>query len=202
MIKGTPYSAIVSETEAKFMATSSTFPVEIALDHYFYKQLLSETERLNSRDYEIAQRMIGVEIDMQNINWIIRFKSSYNLPLEDVLQYIIPRGYMIDRETAASAYASQNVADLLSTLIKKRYSALQTMLTAQGKESYARLVLIERILEQIMLYEVRHVLAGYPFTIGIMLAYFILKRNEIKKIMTILNAKYYRIAEERIKSVL
>ena len=50
--------------------------------------------------------------------------------------------------------------------------------------------------------EVEHILVGYPFTIGIILAYFILKRNELKKIRTILNAKYYRIEPERIESMI
>jgi len=34
------------------------------------------------------------------------------------------------------------------------------------------------------------------------LSYFILKRNEINKVMTILNAKYYQLPEERIKSAI
>jgi len=50
--------------------------------------------------------------------------------------------------------------------------------------------------------EVKKMLAGYPFTIGIILAYFILKANEIRKIMTVLNAKFYNWPEERILAVI
>jgi V/A-type H+-transporting ATPase subunit C len=49
--------------------------------------------------------------------------------------------------------------------------------------------------------EVRKILTGYPFTIGIILAYFILKSDEIRKIMTVLNAKFYEWPEERILSL-
>ena len=201
-LQGTPYAQILINNTERIREAGSIFPIEIDLDHYFYRQLINETESLESRDCEITQRMIGVEIDMQNINWLIRFKNFYNLSLEESIQYMIPEGYSIDRDAISSAYSSQNITGILSGLVKKKYSGLSTMLTAQSSEGYSRLILIERILQQIMMYEVRHVLAGYPFTIGIILAYFILKQNEIKKIMTVLNAKYYQIPEERIKSVL
>ena len=53
-----------------------------------------------------------------------------------------------------------------------------------------------------MKHEVQRILTGYPFTIGIILAYFMLKRNEMKKIRTILNAKRYHIEQERIESMI
>jgi vacuolar-type H+-ATPase subunit C/Vma6 len=49
---------------------------------------------------------------------------------------------------------------------------------------------------------VRHLLAGYPFTIGILLAYFVLKSAEIRRIQTVLNAKFYNWPEERIMAAL
>ena len=79
---------------------------------------------------------------------------------------------------------------------------MQTLLSSQTPDMASKLILIERLLEEIMLYEVRRTLSGYPFTIGIVLSYFQLKRNEIKKVMTILNAKYYSLSEDRIKGVL
>jgi vacuolar-type H+-ATPase subunit C/Vma6 len=90
------------------------------------------------------------------------------------------------------------VAGMLKSVIRKRYTGLDALFSSQGTESYSRLILIERVLDQIMMYEVRKVLSGNPFTIGIILIYFILKENEIKKIITILNAKYYKIPEDRI----
>ncbi|MEW5816759.1 MAG: V-type ATPase subunit [Spirochaetota bacterium] len=200
LLNATPYAAIVAQKADRVKSLNSLFPVEIELDRYFYKQLLEQAELLSARDRAIAERMIGVEIDMQNINWIIRFKKFYNLSLKDTMEFIFPRGHFLDRSTIEQAFESQNVMELLSGLVQKKYAGLKLMLNVQSTEHYSRLILIERVLEQIMLYEVRHALAGYPFTIGIILAYFILKQNEIKSIMTILNAKYYNMEEDRIKS--
>ena len=57
-------------------------------------------------------------------------------------------------------------------------------------------------LQQIMRHEVGRLLSGYPFTIGTVLAYVVLKRNEIRTLMTILNAKLYGLSQERIRGVL
>ena len=75
-------------------------------------------------------------------------------------------------------------------------------MSSQTTDSNSRLQLIHRILEEIMKQEVHRILAGYPFSIGIILAYFILKENELKKIRTILNAKKYNLKPQRIESML
>ena len=103
----------------------------------------------------------------------------------------------------AEAYAADNPSALLTQLVRKRYANLAGLLTPQEySESYSRLVMVERILTEILLLEVRHLLAGYPFTIGIILAYFVLKSAEFRRIMTVLNAKFYDWPEERILAAL
>jgi V/A-type H+-transporting ATPase subunit C len=199
-LRETPYARILEDKEARFKLLKSLFPFEVALDHYYYRQLLSETEKLAPRDREIAKKIIGVEIDLMNVNWMIRFKNSFNLSPDEAVKYIIPQGQDIDAETVRTSYESP--VELLSSIINKRYTPMKPLLTTETPDLGSRLVLIERLLEEIMLYEVRRTLSGYPFTVGVVLAYFLLKRNEIKKVMTILNAKYYSLSEERIKSVL
>ena len=199
-LSGTPYARIIEDRVARFKLLNSLFPFEVALDHYYYRQLLYETEKLAPRDREIAKKMIGVEIDLINMNWMIRFRNYYNFSSDEAVKYIIPQGQEIDTEAMRTAYESP--VELLSTLIKKKYTPMQTLLSSQTPDMASKLILIERLLEEIMLYEVRRTLAGYPFTIGIVLSYFQLKRNEIKKVMTILNAKYYSLSEDRIKGVL
>ena len=41
-----------------------------------------------------------------------------------------------------------------------------------------------------------------PFTVGTLLAYFLLKNTEMRNIMTLLNGKNYNLSEERIRSAL
>ena len=157
---------------------------------------------MSHKDRSLALRLVGVEIDLQNINWIIRFKNFYDLPLEAVLAAIVPGGFNLDMVVMEELYVAQNVTSVLQGFVKRKYPGLSTLLSSHLSDSTSRLLLIRRILEEIMKHEVQRILAGYPFTIGIILSYFVLKRNELKKIRTILNAKHYRIEQERIESMI
>jgi len=199
-LQSTPYSQIIRENSQYLIQNKNLFRIEIGLDHYYYKELLEEAHKLDAKDKQIATRLIGVSIDMHNINWVVRFKTAYNLPIDEALNYCIPSGYNLNREAIAQAYKSESVTEILSEIVNKKYPGFQTLLSNQAQDTNARLMLVERILSLILSKEVSRALCGYPFSVGIILAYFILKENEIKKIMTILNAKYYGIAEDRIMS--
>ncbi len=200
-LRDTPYGQLVEENRDAVERERSLFPLEIALDHYYYRELIASAERLNKTDRREALRLIGVEIDLQNINWIIRFKSFYNLPLEKVVALTIPSGFRGTEKSVMEAYASQSVAGILEGVIKKKYPGVATLLATPTADTHSRLLLIERILEQILVHEVGRILAGYPFTIGIILSYFILKKNEVRMIRTVLLAKQYRLPKERIRGL-
>jgi V/A-type H+-transporting ATPase subunit C len=201
-LEGTPFAAIVRQQAAAVTEAASLFPLELALDRYLYYSLTQAADRLGARDREIARRMIGVEIDLQNVSWLIRFKNFYSLEADRALGYTLPGGLNLNPELMRQTYAAERTDRQISDLVGKRYPEIAPLLASQEQTKFsARLTMIERILEQIMTIEVRKILTGYPFTIGIILAYFILKSDEIRKIMTVLNAKFYDWPEERILSL-
>jgi len=203
LLEGTPYAGIVREQAARVTEAASLFPLELALDRFLYARLVEAGEQLGTRDREIARRLIGVEIDLQNVGWLIRFKHFYSLDTDQALRYTLPGGLNVSVDLMRESYASERADREMSALVGKRYPELSTLLSTKDQvKSTARLTMIERILEQILALEVKKMLAGYPFTIGIILAYFILKANEIRKIMTVLNAKFYNWPEERILAVI
>lgn len=200
--EGTPYSQIIRKYSRTVESQGSLFRMEIAFDHYYYNNLLASINKLDRRDRTIALRLTGVEIDLQNINWIIRFKNFYDLPVDAVMAAIVPGGFNLDKSIIDELYSAQNVTSVLQGFVKSKYPGLSALLSFQTTDSTSRLLLIRRILEEIMKHEVQRILAGYPFTIGIILSYFILKRDELRKIRIILNAKQLRIQQERIESMI
>jgi V/A-type H+-transporting ATPase subunit C len=198
-LQATPYAPIVRQQAARVMEDSSLFPLELALDRFLYGRLVEAADQLASRDREIARRLIGVEIDLQNVGWLIRFKNFYSLEAEKALGYTLPGGLNLGPELMRESYASERTDREISALVGRRYPEIAPLLAAQDQAKLtARLTLIERVLQEIMAIEVRKILTGYPFTIGIILSYFILKSDEIRKIMTVLNAKFYDWPEDRI----
>lgn len=200
-LAGCPCAATVA-AHAGAISAGSLFEAEVALDRFFFERLLAAAAALPPVDRAIAERMIGVEIDLLNAAWMVRFRVAYDLPLDRVLGFLIPSQAGFSRQEIAAAYQAGRVTELVSGLVSRRYPSLQVMLTAPAADEVARLVLIERILQQIMLHEVARLLSGSPFTIGTVLAYMVLKRNEIRTLMTILNAKLYGLPQERIRGVL
>jgi V/A-type H+-transporting ATPase subunit C len=176
--------------------------METAFDHFYYKNLLSCIKKLSKKDRTIAIRLVGVQIDLQNINWIIRLKKYYDLDLEQVLTTIIPGGFNLNRKIIDELYKAQNVEFVLRELVNSRFPGLSTLLSAQGSDSTSRLLMISQMLKEIIKHETKRILEGYPFTVGIILSYFILKQDELNKIRMILNAKQYGIEQERIESMI
>jgi V/A-type H+-transporting ATPase subunit C len=198
-LQPTPYAAIVRQQSARVMEDSSLFSLELALDRFLYSRLVQATEQLSTRDRAVARRLLGVEIDLQNVGWLIRFKNFYSLEAEQALEHTLPGGLNLGPELMRESYASERTDREISALVGKRYPEIAPLLASQDQTKLtARLTMIERILDEIMRIEVRKILTGYPFTIGIILSYFILKTNEIRKIMTVLNAKFYDWPEDRI----
>lgn len=199
---GTPYGRIISKYSHVVESEGSLFRMEVAFDHDYYDNLLRAIGRLDRRDRDVAMRLVGVEIDLQNIGWIIRLRKFYDLPLEAVLTTIIPGGFNLNKATVEELYRAQNVASVLQGFVEGKYPGLSVLLSSPASDSTSRLMLIRRILDEIRRHEVQRILAGYPFTVGIILAYFLLKADELKKVRMILNAKEVGRSLKRIESML
>ena len=201
-LAATPYGDTIRNSIADVDRLQSLFPLSAALDRYYYRQLTDVISTLDTRDKIVALRLVGIEIDLQNISWIIRFRTFYNLPYEAMLTLIIPGGFTVKGSTLQDIYRSQHMSDDLEAMIRKNYPGIAALIGSPSADQPSRLTTIERILERITLEEVRRIMRGYPFTIGIILAYFILKRLEIRRIRTVLNAGFFNISKERTAALL
>lgn len=205
-LEGTPYGAIARQHMQTVVSGRSIFPFEMALDRFYYDSIFAAASKLRPRDREVAERVLGIDVDMQNVSWLVRFKGFYHLPADKALGYLIPRGRAIDAASVAQMYGDERsgtaaAGSLGFELLAKKYGGFGALL-GKGGDASARLLLMESALRQITLAEAGRSLAGYPFSIGVVLAYFAREREELRTIMTILNAKNYSLSEERIRNAL
>jgi len=191
LLEGTGYEAIIRGHMDKVEQDSSLFRLEIAFDHWYYAQLLSAVGRLSRQDRRIVYRLIGAEIDTENISLVVRLKTFYDVSRELLESCIIPGGAVVKASLAEALSREETAATVLGDIIAGHYAEYTTLLSAQATGNTSGLVLIGRILEEIRQQEIRRILTGDPFTIGIILVYFLLKRKELSTLRRILTAKQY-----------
>lgn len=201
---GTPYQALVRrELQGK---VSSIFHFELALDRFYYEEAFAAASRLGKADRAVAERILGVDVDMQNVSWLVRFKSFYGMGTEEAVSRLIPRGRAISTAAMSEAFGGDRSGSgsggaLGLELLRKSYGSLGALLGGSG-DATARLAMMESALRQVSIAEADRNMAGFPFSIGVVLAYFTRQREEMRTVMTILNAKNYSLPEERIRSSL
>jgi V/A-type H+-transporting ATPase subunit C len=209
-----PYAAIALRELPAAVSGRSLFAFELSLDRYYYDEAFAAAARLESRDRAIAERVLGVDVDMRNLSWLMRFKAGPDAAQGAAPSPILPRGRAIDERSLAAAAAerqgsgafgatgsSSAAVTVALELLARHYGHFATLL-GRGGDPAGRLALMEGALRQITLAEAERGLSGYPFSIGVVLAYFTKRREELRAVMTILYAKHYSLPEERIRSAL
>ncbi len=203
-LSGTPYAAIARAELPAAVSSRSVFSFELALDRYYYDEAFEAAAGLGGRDREAAERAIGVDVDLQNVSWLIRFKDFYGMGAEEAIGRLIPRGRAIKPAAMAAAWederGSRGAGAIGLDLLGRSYRGIGALIG--GGDSAARLAVLEAAIRRVADDEARKSLCGYPFSIGVVLAYFTKKRAEMRAVLTILNAKYYGLSDERIRSAL
>ena len=68
------------------------FHAEMNLDFVYFKNLLKKSKNLSNEDRKILEELIGINIDLINIQWLYRARKYYGLSPEEILNYTLPGG--------------------------------------------------------------------------------------------------------------
>ncbi len=205
-----PYAAVLKRF-ADDSRNSSLFRAEIALDHLWFEHLYQAEKALDAEDRKIASGIFDVDVDLKNILFIVRYRYYYSIADEALREVIIPYGKIGKDIRKIDAFSVDGPSSDIRRIIARHYPAivseiehiraLSDDLTSQA-ENASQILSIESYLAKTRETEYTHLLAGNPFNIGIVLAYFFLRRQEDSMIQAILSAKYYGWDEDRIREAL
>jgi V/A-type H+/Na+-transporting ATPase subunit C len=190
-LANTPYLVPLRKSLDECKEKGTLFPAEIALELDFYRRIEERIKALSRADRAIARKLIGIEIDLRNIGWLMRLKFYYGVPSTELIDYLIPGGYRLTSYQLRRAFVPDSVKDVLTVLsliiLEREFGLAADLL--RNEDEIGKLYFIEIILSKYMLIEIRKILEGYPFTIGTVLGYLVLKRAEVQNLTTILNGK-------------
>ena len=197
-LTATPYLLPVRGSLDEYKQRGTLFPTEIALELDFYKRIKAKVEALGRSDKPIARRLIGLEIDIKNISWLIRLKFYYHIPTGDLIDYNIPGGYRLTSDRMRHAFVADTIKDVLAVALERSFKPAAEIV--RREEELGKLYLLEIILWSYLIHEAKKTFGGFPFTVGTVLSYLILKRTEIMNLITILNGKVLKLEKGDIES--
>jgi vacuolar-type H+-ATPase subunit C/Vma6 len=196
----TPYLIPVRSSLDEYKQRGTLFPTEIALELDFYNRIKQKIEKLSRGDKPIARRLIGLEIDIKNISWLIRLKFYYNVPTGELIDYNIPGGFRMTSDRMRHAFIADSIKEVLAVALERSFQPAAEL--ARKEEDLSKLFLLELILWNYLIHEAKKTFGGFPFTIGTVLSYLILKRTEIRNLITILNGKVLKLNRDEIEASL
>jgi V/A-type H+-transporting ATPase subunit C len=197
LIKDTPYYETLTFAMKRYNVEQSLFPIEVALDMDYWRDLWKEVKNLPNQDQEYATRIIGPMLDMNNLMWAIRYRTYHNLSEEEIINYTLPFGYRVHDEDIRSIAAGSDI----SQIVKRLYPSLQGT-DELLQDLHSGLPKLELLLQKHVAEQCQSAFVGNPFQVGIPLGYLVLFDYEIQDLVVLLEAKSNHFTPDKYKNFL
>jgi len=192
-LSDTPYDSILLHNVSQYEQMDSVFPYEISLDKDYYNRLWNLTEFFGKKDREISRKMLGIEIDLLNLDWISRFRDFYNVSASSLSKYLITKGNDDEKSFMQSIDKAQSAPKILEEIIGKHRVKQLSHLDYNNKIAF-----FEKALYTVLLSEARKAFTGFPFTISILWGYRVFLKFEAKNLFSIIQSKVYQLNKDEV----
>ena len=184
ILSHTPYFDPVRTSLRAYREKKSIFFVEMALERDYYARLLRAVRDIGGTDAKQAEKVIGAEIDMINLSWLARMVDYYGIKVEQFHEYVIPGPSEVSRRLAAPGLSDQDLKDIRGDFLGRRSSE-----EGEGFSQLEGVALMEGLVREMAVDAAHRSLAAYPFSIGCVFAFYLLKRLEFMNLQTVFVAK-------------
>lgn len=196
-LSDTPYQSILVNNLSQYNKMNSIFPFEVALDKDYYSRLWELTESFDKRDREISKKILGIEIDLINLEWFIRYKDFYKVTSTSLTDYLITKGGTMDVSFIQSIDKAESAPEALEKIMDK------SKVKQLGDLDYNnKIAFFEQALYSIMLSEAEKAFTGFPFTISILWGYRVFLKFEAQNLFSIIQSKEYQLSKDEVLSYL
>ena len=193
-LQGTWYYEPLKHSLHRYTLEKETFPLEMALELFYYKRLWQQILCLSYQDRKIAKKIFGVQYDILNITRIFRFKKLYHFSPEEIFNYSLMHGAYLSAHIRLKLAYSIDYEDIVNNLTGTPYKELLAY-SDDPETWYTKLLSYELSLA-------KKNWQRNPFQIGTILDYLIFKESEIKDLISITEAQRLGLSYEAIKDYL
>ena len=197
LLQGTAYYETLSFAMKRYTSEQNLFPLEVALDLYYWRQLWQEAKRLQGQDRDQALRIVGSLMDMNNLMWVIRYRVYHQLSEEELINYTLPFGYHVSDEDVRAVAAGADLAMVVGRVYPGMPNVSELL-----EEPRSGLPQLEIQLKRHIMKQCLAAFTGNPFHIGVPLAFLVLSEFEIEDLTVLIEAKSSQMPDEKFQPYL
>ncbi|WXR62326.1 V-type ATPase subunit [Peptostreptococcaceae bacterium AGR-M142] len=165
------------------------FHMEMNLETLYFRELVDKTKFLSKKDQNIILDMIGVNVDLINLQFIYRAIKYYKITPEEILNYTIPLGkYMRINKLKKLVYI-KTVSEFFREIKDSKYNYI--FKDDDLKIEINQLSFLEMFLVKIS--------RKNPFTIAQIIEFVHLLEFEVRDIISIIEGVRYEIDKNELK---
>lgn len=191
-LKGTKYEKLVGrflENESMSFADWTT-----QLDIFYYCTAWQMRKKIADKAMkEIFTRILGTEIDWQNIMWMYRSKRFFDRKPTDIYANMIPVHYRLKKEEISRLMEAEQLEEFVQILGNTAYFTEKDPVVKLGDE-----ITFRRIVEETY----RKLCRKYPMSVAPVLSYLYSKEQEIDLLTTILEGVRYQMPAKEIQDLI
>ena len=196
-LRRTPYYTPLVYALKRYTSEGTLFPLEVALDLAYWRELWNEMKKLSKRDHEQAMHILGAQLDANNLMWAIRYRVYHNLSEEELINYTLPFGYRVRDTDIRSIAAGDDIAQVVARIYPELTDVNELLQDPQTGLPELEVEFYRTIKGQCYA-----AFAGYPFQVGVFLGYLTLKKMEIQDLTALIEAKSSQISPDRLRPFL
>ena len=196
-LRKTQYYWPLEHALERYKAEQNLFPLEVALDLDYWRKLWTDINRLSMTEKKQVIRIIGTDLDVNNLTWALRYRLYHHLSEEEIINYTLPMGHRVKDSDIRQIAAGSNPVSIITRIYPE--IANNNILLGNLTKNLPDL---ELILQKQTLHACETAFLGYPFHAGIPIAYLMLIEMEIKDLIVIIEAKSMNIPYDRYKKYL
>jgi len=182
-IKGTTYYAVL-EPFSEEEPTSMVFHMEMVLDRGYFNQLYGSILALNRMDKALMLELLGINIDILNIQWIYRGRKYFDITSEELFNFTLNGGERYDYKEL-KRFCYMDLDDFRLFIIQGDYKTI-----FQDKE-----YMMERAMERLIYYKLDDFTKNGGLSIALPVVLLFKFEYEIRDLFTIIEGHKYHFED-------
>ena len=194
LLQGTPFQEALSKAASQYDEKKSLFPLELALDKRMFRVIFDSVISLKKKDRTIANRLLGIEVDLKNLDWIHRYRSYYEIVSAKMIDLLLPYGHRFTSGMIRKIISGDDIFKVFSGEL----TGLE-LPTGGNDEDAMKWDTLVYMLYMFIFKEAKKAFSEFPFSIGSILGYYYLMRIETRNLIALFYAKQYGLSVDQIK---